>query len=143
MGSSWIKRNDDGSLSPESKAFQKKYLSGKQKPFGAKPKTSSGTVAEKGSDTGGGQNSSSTTMDFSAVDEGRKLRGKAGEMHGAAASAAYSGDVPKAMAAGHAIRALKKQASAAEAQGPRVRSQQSSHTAPNQKSSVKFHPKGH
>lgn len=140
MGESWRKYNDDGSLTAESKAFQKKYLSGKGKGnnFGPGPGPATKGLASKSSDTGGGRTSSSSTIDYSAVDEARTARSKAEAAKGAAASAAYAGDIPKAMAAGHTIRALQKQANEASRQGPRVRSSQRSHTRPNQESKVTF-----
>lgn len=138
MGS-WRKYDDNGELTPESKAFQKKYLSGKGKGnFGPSPGPATKGLASKSSDTGGGRTSSSSTIDYSAVDEARTARSKAEAAKGAAASAAYAGDIPKAMAAGHSIRALQKQANEASRQGPRVRSSQRSHTKPNQESKVTF-----
>lgn len=138
MGS-WRKYDDNGELTPESKAFQKKYLSGKGKGnFGPSPGPATKGLASKSSDTGGGRTSSSSTVDYSAVDEARKSRADAETAKGSAASAAFSGDIGKAMAAGHAIRALQKKAKEADTQGPRVRSSQRSHTKPNQESKVTF-----
>ena len=53
---------------------------------------------------------------------------KAEATKGAAAQAAFEGDIGKTMAAGHAIRSLQQQARAAEMQGPRIRQKQSSHS---------------
>ena len=138
MASSWLQKDKDGNLSARSKAFQEKYLSGKSKNFGGGRTPTFKGVAEKASDTGGGKTSSSSSVDYSAVDEARTARSKAEAAKGAAASAAYAGDIPKAMAAGHAIRALQKQANEAGSQGPRIRSSQRSHTKPNQASKIKF-----
>jgi hypothetical protein len=137
MGS-WKQYNDDGSLTAESKAYKAKYLD--KKPFGGgggggqRPSP----VSEKSSDTGGGRTSSSRTLDYSAIDEARESRSKAEATKGAAAAAAYAGDVGKTMAAGHAIRALQQKAREADLQGPRIRQSQSSHTNPNSKSAIKF-----
>ena len=138
MGASWRKYDESGELTSESKAFQKKYLSGKQNNFGPSPGPATKGLASKSSDTGGGRTSSSSTMYYSAVDEARKSRADAETAKGSAASAAFSGDIGKAMAAGHAIRALQKKAREADMQGPRVRSSQRSHTKPNQESKVTF-----
>ena len=138
MTTSWRKFNKDGSLTPESKEFQKRNLSGKGNNFGGSSGPTNKNVSERSSDTGGGRTSSSQTFDYSAVDEARKSRADAETAKGSAASAAFSGDIGKAMAAGHAIRALQKKAKEAEMQGPRIRQQQSSHTNPNQKTAIKY-----
>ena len=88
------------------------------------------------SDTGGGRRSSNVTYDYSALDEARDKYAKAEATKGAAAQAAFEGDIGKTMAAGHAIRSLQQQARAAEMQGPRIRQKQSSFTAPNREFSI-------
>lgn len=135
---SWRKFDKNGNLTAESKAFQKRNLSGKGNNSGGSSGPTNKNVSERSSDTGGGRTSSSRTFDYSAVDEARKSRADAETAKGSAAAAAFSGDIGKAMSAGHAIRALQRKAREADMQGPRVRQSQSSHTKPNQKTAIKY-----
>ena len=134
---SWRKFDKNGNLTPESKEFQRRNFGGSRN-TGRPSAPARGGVSEKSSDTGGGRSSRSATYDYSAVDEARKSRADAETAKGSAAAAAFAGDIGKAMAAGHAIRALQQKAREAESQGPRIRQSQASHTRPNQKSAIKF-----
>ena len=99
------------------------------------------TVRKKGHEvsksTSGGSRSFSKTFDHSAVDEARKSRADAGAATAAAGSAAFTGDIGKAIAAGTTIRSLQQKAREAEAQGVRVRSFSSRSSDPGKSSKTK------
>lgn len=112
------------------------------------------TVRKKGREvtnsTSGGSRSLSKTFDHSAVDEARKSRADAGAANAAAAAAAFSGDIGKAIAAGTTIRSLQRKAREAEAQGVRTRSFSVRSSDPGKTSKTKNdeynvdgHKKGH
>lgn len=86
----------------------------------------------------GGSRSMSRTYDYSAVDEARKSRADSRSATAAAASAAFGGDVGKAIAAGTTIRSLQQKAREAEQQGVRVRSESSSSRSPGYSSKYSF-----
>lgn len=99
------------------------------------------TVRKKGNEvskrTTGGSRSYSKTFDYSAVDEARKSRADAGTTKASAASAAFSGDITKAIAAGTTIRSLQQKAREAEAQGVRTRSFSTRSSDPGKSSTTK------
>lgn len=68
-----------------------------------------------------GSTSTSTTYDYSHIDEKRQAYAKANSMEGDAAQAAYSGDIGSTINASNKIRSLRKQADSIS-NAPRVRS---------------------
>ena len=108
------------------------------------------TVRKKGYDvsrsTTGGSRSHSKSYDYSAVDEARKARSDAGVAHAAAASAVFSGDIEKAIAAGTTIRALQQKAREADSVGVRLRSESVRSSDPGKSMKVaqdKYNVDGH
>ena len=59
---SWRKFDKNGNLTPESKEFQKRNLSGKGNTFGGSSGPTNKNVSERSSDTGGGRTSSSRLL---------------------------------------------------------------------------------
>lgn len=79
----------------------------------------------------GAEQSSSTSFDYSNIDEARALRQKADAIQGTMAKSAYEGDIGGHIERGRNVKALRDAAARAEAQGVRVRSSSSRSSGPS------------